>query len=150
ANCQNTTSFERWLEDFKKEAVSKGISPQVLAAAQSDFVFDPAVIKRDRSQQVFSQSFLQFSDRMTAAPRLKAGLAQLEKNRLLFARIEKDFGVPAPVIAAFWGLESDYGAVTGNFRLLRSLATLAYDCRRPDFFRAELFDALRIVQRGDQ
>src|SRR3954469_1481810 len=150
ATCQNTGSFERWLEDFKKDAVSKGVSPQVVAAAGPDFVLDPAVIKRDRGQAVFSQSFLQFSDRMVSASRLKNGTAQMQKNAALFARIEKDFGVPAPVLAAFWGLESDFGAVTGNFRLIRSLATLAYDCRRSDFFRGELLDALRIVQRGDQ
>jgi lytic murein transglycosylase len=150
ASCENTGSFERWLETFKRDAIAKGISPQVIAAAGPDFVLDPAVIKRDRSQSVFSQSFLQFSDRMVSAPRLKNGLAQMQKNAALFARIEKDFGVPAPVLTAFWGLESDFGAVTGNFRLIRSLATLAYDCRRSDFFRDELFDALRIVQRGDQ
>jgi lytic murein transglycosylase len=122
----------------------------VIAAAGPDFVVDPAVIKRDRGQAVFSQSFLQFSDRMVSAPRLRNGLTQLKKNASMFARIEKDFGVPASVLTAFWGLESDFGAVTGNFRLIRSLATLAYDCRRSDFFRGELFDALRIVQRGDQ
>jgi membrane-bound lytic murein transglycosylase B len=63
-------------------------------------------------------------------------------------RIERDYGVPEPVIAAFWGLETDFGAFMGNFSALRSLATLAYDCRRPDYFHAELLDALRIVDRG--
>jgi lytic murein transglycosylase len=149
-NCQNTGSFERWTEDFKKEAVAKGISPQVIHAALGDFVLDPAVIKRDRNQGVFSQSFLQFSDRMISASRFKNGQAQLEKHRLLFAKVERDFGVPAEVLTAFWGLESDFGAVTGKFRLIRSLATLAYDCRRSEFFREELVNALRIVQRGDQ
>jgi lytic murein transglycosylase len=149
-NCQNAGSFERWAEDFKKEAIAKGISPQVVSAASADFVLDPAVIKRDRNQGVFSQSFLQFSDRMISASRFKNGQAQLEKHRLLFAKVERDFGVPAEVLTSFWGLESDFGAITGNFRLIRSLATLAYDCRRSEFFREELVNALRIVQRGDQ
>jgi lytic murein transglycosylase len=149
-NCQNASSFERWAEDFKKEAIAKGISPQVISAASADFVLDPAVIKRDRNQGVFSQSFLQFSDRMISASRFKNGQAQLEKHRLLFAKVERDFGVPAEVLTSFWGLESDFGAITGNFRLIRSLATLAYDCRRSEFFREELINALRIVQRGDQ
>jgi lytic murein transglycosylase len=151
-NCQNTGSFERWAEDFKKEAIAKGISPQVISAASAagDFAVDPAVIKRDRNQGVFSQSFLQFSDRMISASRFKNGQAQLEKHRLLFAKVERDFGVPAEVLTSFWGLESDFGAITGNFRLIRSLATLAYDCRRSEFFREELINALRIVQRGDQ
>ncbi len=151
-DCQNTGSFERWAEDFKKEAIAKGVSPQVIsaAAAAGDFALDPAVIKRDRNQSVFSQSFLQFSDRMISTSRFKNGQAQLEKHRLLFAKVERDFGVPAEVLTSFWGLESDFGAITGNFRLIRSLATLAYDCRRSEFFREELVNALRIVQRGDQ
>ena len=122
----------------------------MISAAAADFVLDPAVIKRDRNQSVFSQSFLQFSDRMISASRFKNGQAQLEKHRLLFAKVERDFGVPAEVLTSFWGLESDFGAITGNFRLIRSLATLAYDCRRSEFFREELVNALRIVQRGDQ
>ena len=66
-----------------------------------------------------------------------------------FRRIEKTYGVPAPVLTAFWGLETDFGAVQGDFSTIRSLATLAYDCRRPELFRPQLMDALRIVQQGD-
>ena len=58
--------------------------------------------------------------------------------------------MPAPVLIAFWGLESDFGANFGNYKILSAIATLAYDCRRPDFFRTQLFDALRIIERGDQ
>lgn len=150
ATCQNTISFERWLETFKKDAVTQGISPQVIEAATPNLAIDPAVLKRDRSQHVFAQSFLQFSDRMVAGYRMQHGAAQISKNSALFARIEKDFGVPPQVLTAFWGLESDFGANFGKFSILRSLTTLAYDCRRADFFRAQLLDALRIVQRGDQ
>jgi lytic murein transglycosylase len=150
AACQNTGSFERWLETFKKDAIAQGISPQVIAAASPNLAIDPAVLKRDRAQSVFSQTFLQFSDRMVAGYRMQNGAAQIKKHAALFARIEKDFGVPAPVLTAFWGLESDFGANTGKFSILRSLTTLAYDCRRSDFFRTQLLDALRIVQRGDQ
>jgi len=148
--CWNTIPFERWLETFKKNALAEGISPQVLAAATPNLAIDPAVLKRDRSQAVFSQTFLQFSDRMVAGYRMQHGAAQMKKNAALFTRIEKDFGVPAPVLTAFWGLESDFGANTGKFSILRSLTTLAYDCRRSDFFRTQLIDALRIMQRGDQ
>jgi lytic murein transglycosylase len=149
-NCENTASFEAWAGDFKKEAIEKGVSPKVIAAAARDFELDPNVIKRDRNQSVFSQSFLQFQQRMISENRMRKGKEQLQKNAGLFARIEKDFGVPPVVLTSFWGLESDFGAITGNFRLIKSLATLAYDCRRSAFFRAELIDALRIVQRGDQ
>ena len=64
--------------------------------------------------------------------------------------MEKKYGVPAPVLTAFWGLESDFGGNFGNYKILSAIATLAYDCRRPDFFRKQLFDALRIIERGDQ
>jgi lytic murein transglycosylase len=141
--------FAKWLEDFKAEARRDGISPRIIASALDDVSFDQSVINKDRAQSVFSQSFLQFSDRMVAKYRLNKGEQLIAKNRALFDRIEKQFGVPAPVIVAFWGLETDFGANQGNMPTLRSLATLAYDCRRPEKFRAELLDALRILQHGD-
>jgi lytic murein transglycosylase len=150
ASCHNTDSFGHWIEQFKKDALAQGISPQVMAQAEPQLTFDPAIIKRDRGQGVFSQTFLQFSDRMVAGFRLQNGALQIKKNAALFARVEKDFGVPAPVLTAFWGLESDFGSNNGKYSILRSLTTLAYDCRRSDFFREQLLDALRIVQRGDQ
>jgi lytic murein transglycosylase len=76
--------------------------------------------------------------------------AKIKQHAALFAKIEAQYGVPAPVLVAFWGLESDFGANFGNYKILSAIATLAYDCRRPDFFRTQLFDALRIVERGDQ
>ena len=69
--------------------------------------------------------------------------------RATFARIEQQFGVPAPVIVAFWALESDFGANMGKYHSLSAIASLAYDCRRSDSFRAQLFDALRLIERGD-
>ena len=150
AACRNTGSFASWLEEFKKDAIAQGVSPQVIAAAAPDLVFDPAIIKRDRGQGVFQQPFLQFSDRMVAGYRMQHGAIQMKKHAQLFARVEQQFGVPAPVLTAFWGLESDFGANFGKYRIIRSLATLAYDCRRSAFFREQLIDALRIVQRGDQ
>jgi lytic murein transglycosylase len=148
--CRNTGSFDRWLEAFKQEAAAQGISRPVIAATLDGLTFDPSVIRRDRGQGVFQQSFLQFADRMTAVGRYQNGLRQLKNNAQLFARIEKATGVPPPVVAALWGLESDYGAYKGaNFSIIRAVATLAYDCRRSEFFRQQLLDALRIVQRGD-
>jgi len=147
--CQNTGNFERWLDGFKKEAASQGIPQGIISAALDEVTLDPGVIRRDRAQGVFQQSFLQFSDRMVSKYRLVKGAQLIKQHAALFARIEKQFGVPAPVIVAFWGLESDFGASNGKFGVIRSIATLAYDCRRPDFFRPQLMDALRIIQRGD-
>lgn len=150
ATCRNTGTYESWLEDFKKEAAAQGISPRVIAAASPSMTFDQAIIRRDHGQAVFNQTFLQFSDRMVGGARIPNGLAKIKQHAALFAEIEKKYGVPAPVLTAFWGLESDFGANFGNYNILGALATLAYDCRRPDFFRQQLFDALRIIERGDQ
>jgi lytic murein transglycosylase len=151
ATCQNTNgSFERWLETFKKDAAAAGISPKVIAAAAPQMTFDEAIVRRDHGQAVFGQTFLQFSDRMVGGARIPNGQAKIKQHAALFAKIEAQYGVPAPVLTAFWGLESDFGGNFGNYKILSAIATLAYDCRRPDFFRTQLMDALRIIERGDQ
>jgi lytic murein transglycosylase len=150
ARCRNTASFNVWLAQFKKDALAQGISPRVLAAAAPDLTFDPAIIRRDQGQAIFNLTFLQFSDKLIAGYRMQNGRAAMKKHAAVFARVEKVYGVPAPVLTAFWGLESDFGKVFGKYNILTALTTLAYDCRRPDFFRDQLIAALRIVQRGDQ
>ena len=148
--CRNTGSFDVWMAAFKKEAEAQGISRQAIAAALDGVTFDPAIIRRDSGQGVFQQSFLQFAGRMTAVGRYQNGLKQLKANAELLSRIEQRTGVPPAVVVALWGLESDYGAYKGGvYQIIRSVASLAYDCRRPDFFRAQLMGALRIVERGD-
>jgi lytic murein transglycosylase len=150
ATCHNTGSYERWLEEFKKEAAAQGISPRVIAEASPSMIFDAAIVRRDHAQAVFNQTFLQFSDRMVGGGRIPSGLKKIQQHAALFAQLEKKYGVPAPVLTAFWGLESDFGANFGKYNILSANATLAYDCRRPDFFRQQLLDALRIIERGDQ
>jgi lytic murein transglycosylase len=150
ASCQNTGSYEAWLAQFKKDAAAQGISSKVIADASPSLTFDPVIIRRDHGQAVFNQTFLQFSDRMVGGARIPNGLAKMKQHAALFAEVEKEYGVPAPVLSAFWGLESDFGANFGKYKILSALATLAYDCRRPDFFRTQLFDALRIIEGGDQ
>jgi lytic murein transglycosylase len=147
--CQDPAGFERWLGETRKEAVAKGISERVVNAALANVTYDPGVIARDHDQHVFDQSFEQFSERMVNSNRLHKGSLLMKQYGSYFARIEEQYGVPAPIIVALWGLETDFGAVTGHFETIRSIATLAFDCRRPDMFRAELFDALRLVERGD-
>ena len=149
ATCRNTANFDKWVADFKKEALAQGISPSVLAAASPYLQFEQRIINRDRAQGVFNQSFLKFSDRMIAGYRMQNGQQQIKSNAALFAKVENEFGVPAPILTAFWGLESDFGKNTGKSNVFAAITTLAYDCRRPDYFRPQLFDALRIVQRGD-
>lgn len=141
-------NFDAWLADLKTDAATKGISQQVIATALAGVTLDPNVINRDRSQKVFSQTFEEFSGRMVP-PRLERGSNRMKQYGSVLSRIEQAYGVPGEVLVAIWGLETDYGVNTGKFATIRSLATLAYDCRRSEQFRAELLDALRIVQRGD-
>jgi lytic murein transglycosylase len=148
-SCRNTGSFERWLDDFKREALAQGIPQSAIAAASPYLVYDQRIVNIDRGQRFFAQTFLEFSDKMVPRYRIDAGLDQIKRHAATFAKVEQQYGVPAPVITAFWGLESDFGSNMGKDHSIRSIATLAYDCRRSDFFRGHLFDALRLVERGD-
>jgi len=147
ASC-GTGNFEAWLGEFKNEAAAKGISQTAINAGLNGLTLDQGVLSRDRSQKVFSQSFEEFSGRMVP-PRLTRGANLMKQYGSVLSRIEQTYGVPGEVLVAIWGLETDFGVNTGKFPTLRSLATLAYDCRRSEQFRGELMDALRIVERGD-
>jgi len=147
ASC-GSGSFDAWLSDFKTEAAAKGISQNAITAGLNGVALDQGVLTRDRSQKVFSQSFEEFSGRMVP-PRLLRGSNMLKQYGSVLSRIEQSYGVPGEVLVAIWGLETDFGVNTGKFPTIRSLATLAYDCRRAEEFRGELMDALRIVDRGD-
>jgi lytic murein transglycosylase len=140
--------FAAWLGGLTQDAAAAGISQRTLQSALVGVTYDPTIIARDHAQGVFHQSFAEFSGRMVP-PRLVRGKRLLAQYHPLFDRIERQFGVPGAVIVAIWGLETDFGAVDGNFQTIRALATLAYDCRRADKFRAELLAALQIVNRGD-
>src|SRR5258708_21730943 len=149
ANCRNTAPFEPWLATFKKEAAAQGISSSTIAAASPYLVLDQRIINIDRGQRFFAQNFLEISDKMLAGGRIPNGVAQMKKHQATFAREEKDFGVPASVISAFWGLETDFVAGPGKDQAVTSPATLACDCRRPEMFRGHLFHALRLIERRD-
>jgi lytic murein transglycosylase len=141
-------SFSAWLDGVRQEAEAAGVSRQAISALD-DVRYDQSVVDRDRAQGVFSQTFLEFSGRMVNANRMQVGQSRLKKHRALFEEIEQTYGVPGPVITAFWGLETDYGANTGKSPTLNAIASLAYDCRRPDKFRPQLIYALRVIERGD-
>jgi lytic murein transglycosylase len=141
-------NFQAWLDDFKNDAAAKGISQAAISAGLAGVTLDQGVLSRDRSQRVFNQSFEEFSGRMVP-PRLTRGANMMKQYGSVLGRIEESYGVPGEVLVAIWGLETDYGVNIGKFPTIRSLATLAYDCRRSEEFRAQLMDALRIVERGD-
>ena len=149
ASCHNGLSFDRFLSQLKQQAVAAGVSPRAIAEASPYLVYDQGIVNRDRGQRVFGQIFTEFAGRMAAPFRMQQGQAQIKTYASAFARAEKEYGVPPAVIAAFWGLESDFGANMGNLPTLRSLVSLAYDCRRPERFHEELIAALKIIDRGD-
>jgi lytic murein transglycosylase len=148
ANAPCGGDFGVWLQGVRQDAAAQGISQRTIQSALMGITYDPSVIARDHAQGVFRQSFEQFSGRMVP-PRLARARQLLVQYAPIFSRIQTQFGVPGPVIVAIWGLETDFGANSGKFPTIRSLASLAYDCRRPDKFRGELIAALQIVDRGD-
>lgn len=144
----DTGDFNGWLASFKKDAAASGIAQHAIDIGLSGVTPDPKVLAHDREQHVFRQSFEQFSGRMVP-PRLSRARNLMKQYGSMLSRIEDRYGVPGAVLVAIWGLETDFGANNGKFATIRSIATLAYDCRRADEFRTELMDALRIVARGD-
>ena len=149
ASCHNGLSFDRFLADLKQQAVAAGVSQRALAEASPGLVYDQGIVNRDRGQRVFGQVFTEFAGRMAAVYRMQQGQAKIKAHAAAFARAEKEYGVPPAVIAAFWGLESDFGANMGSLPTLRSLVSLAYDCRRAEMFEKETIAALKIIDRGD-
>lgn len=147
--CRKGQGFPQFLEQLKQDAVKAGVSQRALAAAAPGMVYDQGIVNRDRGQRVFGQIFTEFSGRMASEARRVKGQQLIKQYAQAFARAEKEYGVPPAVIAAFWALESDFGAVQGKLPIMRSLVSLAYDCRRSDMFREETIAALKIIDRGD-
>lgn len=141
--------FGRFLQGVAAEAVAKGVPAEVAQSALSGLSPHQKTLAMDRSQGVFRQTFLEFSQRTVSASRLQIGERKMREYADTFARAEREYGVPPAVITAFWALETDFGVVQGDFNTLRSLATLAHDCRRPELFRPQLIAALEMIAHGD-
>jgi lytic murein transglycosylase len=142
-------TFDRFLSELKQQAVAAGVSQSALAESAPYLVYDQGIVNRDRGQRVFGQIFTEFAGRMAATYRTQQGQQHIKTYAAAFARAEKEYGVPPAVIAAFWGLESDFGANMGHLHTLPSLVSLAYDCRRSEMFQNETIAALKIIDRGD-
>ncbi len=150
AKCGNTSKgFGRWLVQFKKEARKRGISNRTLKRALRGVRYDYSVIKKDRNQKHFKLSFAKFYKMRVSPGGLAKGRSMMRRYRKLLNRIYRVYGVQPRIITAIWSLETFYGGYTGNKPIFRSLATLAYDCRRHKMFTQNLYAALRVVQRGD-
>ncbi len=137
--------FAQWLVDLRAEATENGIREEILTSALQGIKPIPRVIELDRKQPEFSLTFRQYMDRVVPNSRVQKGRKKLAENRALLEEVGKKFGVQPRFIVAFWGIETDFGRVTGGFKLIPALATLAHDGRRSKYFRKELMNALKIL-----
>lgn len=151
ASCGNGPGgFDSWLSAFRQRAAAKGISGGTINSALSGLSYDSKVVRLDRNQHSFKLSFEDFYRRRVDGAMIAKGRRLMQTHGGTLNAIEKRYGVPGAIIVAIWGLETSYGAQRGaGMSIVRSLATLAYDCRRAAFFEKELMAALIIIDRGD-
>ncbi len=141
--------FHAWVQAFAQEALAAGIRPQTLEATLGHAQWQPRVVELDRAQPEFTRPPWAYLDSAVSPQRVAQGREQLRAHAAALDAAAKQHGVPASVITAIWGMESNYGRNFGSFRTVDALATLAYDGRRRDWARGELLAALRIVDQGD-
>jgi membrane-bound lytic murein transglycosylase B len=140
--------FDEWLVDLRREAADKGIGGTTLDRALHGLTPIERVIELDRHQPEFTLTFRQYLTRVVPPARVAKGKQKLDENRPLLEAVAGKYGVQARFLVAFWGIETDFGRLTGGFPVVRALATLAHDGRRSAYFRRELINALRIVDGG--
>jgi lytic murein transglycosylase len=143
--------FNSFVATMSQEAQAAGISREVISQALSGVTQDPAVLSFDRRQRgTFNKTFEQYVSTRVGAGRINMGRQMLQRHAALLSSIEAKFGVPRQIVVAIWGLESDFGkGDIGKMPVIRTLATMAHDCRRTELFQGELLAALKILQRGD-
>lgn len=141
-------SFDAWLKAFRRDAAAQGISPRALSALDNVRYLE-RVIELDRFQPEFVRPIWEYLDSAVSATRISNGRDKLAEHRQTALQMEQRYGVPAEIIVAIWGIESNYGGNFGSFSALSAFATLAYDGRRAAFARGELLAALRIIDSGE-
>ena len=147
AQCGNNSSgFEAWKQQFSQEARGR-VGPTAISALMGAS-YNRATIGADRGQHSFKLSVDQFMAKRGGAAIISRGKALKRSNAALFAQIEQRYGVPAGPLLAIWGMETGFGAVRGNQHLVSAVATLAYDCRRTDYFTDQLYAALKLIDQG--
>jgi membrane-bound lytic murein transglycosylase B len=143
-------SFAEWLAAVRAEAIARGVKEQVVDEALADVTEpQPVILERDRAQAETVFSLEKYIGRILTTKRILSGREAFDAQRELLGQVSERYGVPAPIIVAIWGMESNFGRFSGVRPTVPALATLAWDPRRATFFRGELFDALEILNRGD-
>ncbi len=141
-------SFESWLGELRLEAIDKGITPQTFDTAFKGVKPIPRIIELDRKQPEFTLTLEEYVSRVVPKRRINLGKKRLEANRELLEQVSEKYGVQPRFLVAFWGIETDFGRLTGGYSVIAAITTLAYDGRRADFFRRQLMDALQILEEG--
>ena len=141
--------FSEWLEGFQEEAENRGIPRKFLDTVMKGLQPIKRVVELDRKQPEFTLSFWHYLNNSINEKRISDGKEMLKRHQKILKNISDLYGVPPRFIAAFWGLETNYGEYTGKFPVIGAVATLAHDRRRSSFFRAQLLAALKIMNRGD-
>lgn len=149
ATAQCGGSFSSFVSGLKTEAQSKGHDKATVDAFFRTAAQDPRTLRADRAQGVFKMPFTEFARRVISQHRMDHGRKNAQRYAAVFDQAEARFGVPRGVLLALWALETDYGAVQGDYNTLNSLVTLAHDCRRPELFRPQVFAALELYEAGD-
>ena len=148
AQCGNGPGgFEAWKQQFAGEARAKGVGANGLSALMLAN-YAQATINADRGQRSFSLSLDQFLAKRGAPAIVARGRSMKQSQGALFASIQARYGVPPGPLIAIWGMETGFGSQHGNQNMLSSIATLAYDCRRPEYFTDQLYAALQLIDRG--
>jgi membrane-bound lytic murein transglycosylase B len=148
AQCGSTAAgFEAWKGQFAEEARAKGISASTVGALMATS-YASATIAADRGQRSFGLSLDQFLAKRGASAIAARGRALKQSQAALFASIQQRYGVPPGPLIAIWGMETGFGSQRGSQNMLSSIATLAYDCRRPEYFTEQLYAALQLIDRG--
>ncbi|MDF1629873.1 MAG: lytic murein transglycosylase [Alcanivoracaceae bacterium] len=148
AQAENAADFATCVEQLKSTALQRGISEAVVERDLAAVNYVERVIELDRRQPEFSESFATYFERRVTEDRIVRGRKLLAEHRNLLDRVSKEFGVPAQYLVAFWGLETNFGGFFGKMPVLDSLATLACDPRRSEYFTGELINALKIIDEG--
>jgi len=148
AQCGNGSGgFEAWKPQFANEARAKGVGATAISALMMTN-YAQATINADRGQRSFSLSLDQFLAKRGASAIVSRGRSLKQSQAAMFASIQQRYGVPPGPLLAIWGMETGFGSQHGNQNMLSSIATLAYDCRRSEYFTEHLYAALQLIDRG--
>jgi membrane-bound lytic murein transglycosylase B len=148
ASCGNGPGgFETWKQQFSSEARAKGIGATGISALMGAS-YAQATINADRGQRSFRLSLDAFLAKRGAATIVSRGRALKQSQAAMFSSIQQRYGVPPGPLIAIWGMETGFGSQHGNQNMLSSIATLAYDCRRPEYFTDQLYAALQLIDQG--